>query len=81
VLSGKTVQSFTAAKRPRRVSLGSVRFKLAAGKPKKVVLKLSRASRELLAQRHKLRVQITVTLTSAAKQRTVSHRTLTLRSR
>jgi endoglucanase len=81
VLSGKTVRSFAAKKRQRRVSLGSVRFKLAAGKSKRVVLKLSRTSRKLLARRHTLRVQITVTLTSTAKGHAVSHRTLTLRSR
>jgi endoglucanase len=81
VLSGKTVQSYTAKARRRRISLGSARFKLAAGKSKRVVLKLSRTSRKLLARRHSLKVQITVTLTNSAKARAVSRKTLTLRRR
>ena len=81
VLSGRTVRSYAAKVRKRRVSLGSVRFKLTAGKSKKVVLKLSRTSRKLLGRQRKLRVQVTITLTSPGKPRAVSHRTLTLRSR
>jgi endoglucanase len=82
VLSGQTVSSFavTTAKRPRhRVSLGSVRFRLAAGKPKTVVLKLSKPSRRLLSRRHRLKVQIAITLTNSAQRRSISHRTLTLK--
>ena len=80
VVSGKTVKAYAAAKK-RRVSLGSVRFKLTAGKSKTVVLKLSRKARKLLGRRHSLRVQFTVTLTNSAKQRGVSRRTLTLRTK
>jgi uncharacterized delta-60 repeat protein len=79
VVSGKTVKAYAAAKK-RRVSLGSVRFKLTAGKSKTVVLKLSRKARKLLGHRHSLRVQFTVTLTNSAKQRGVTRRTLTLRT-
>jgi uncharacterized delta-60 repeat protein len=80
VLSGKTVKAYAAAKK-RRVSVGSVRFKLTAGKSKTVVLKLSRKARQLLGRRHSLRVQFTVTLTNSARQRGVSRRTLTLRAK
>src|SRR6185369_6130543 len=64
VVSGKTVKAYAAAKK-RRVSLGSVRFKLTAGKSKTVVLKLSRKARTLLSRRHSLRVKFTVTLTAS----------------
>lgn len=80
-LSGQTVDSFaTTANRQRRhrVSVGSVRFKLAAGTSKAVALKLSRASRRLLSRQHKLTVQITVTLTNAGRRRAVSRHRLTL---
>jgi endoglucanase len=83
VVSGQTVSSFaiTTAKRHRhRVSLGTVHFKLAAGKSKTVVLKLSKASRRLLTRQHKLQVQITIALTNSAKRRGVTHRTLTLKT-
>jgi hypothetical protein len=82
-LTGQTATAFatTAAKhRRQKVSLGTVHFKLSAGKSKTVVLKLSKASRGLLAKRHSLKVQITVTLTNSAKRRSVSHRTLTLKT-
>jgi hypothetical protein len=70
------VKAYAAAKK-RRVSLGSVRFKLTAGKSKTVVLKLSRKGRKLLARRHSLRVKFAITLTGASKS--TSSRTLTLR--
>jgi hypothetical protein len=79
-VSGKTVKAYAAAKK-RKVSVGSVRFKLSANKSKTVVLKLSRKARKLLSRRHSLRVQFTVTLTNSAKQRGVTRRTLTLRSK
>jgi aryl-phospho-beta-D-glucosidase BglC (GH1 family) len=49
-----------------------------AGKAKSVVLKLSKASRKLLAAKHSLKVRITVALTSAGHRRTVLYRTTTL---
>jgi hypothetical protein len=64
--------------RTGHVSLGSVHFKLKAGKSKTVGLKLSKASRKLLARTHKLRVQITITLTNSGHRRSVAHRTITL---
>ena len=80
-LTGQTASSYVvAAARSKRhkVSLGSVRFTLKGGKAKKVVLKLSKASRTLLAAHHRLKVQLTLTLTSATTRRTVIHRTITL---
>jgi endoglucanase len=80
-LTGQTAGSYavTAVKSKRhKVSLGSVRFSLKGGKAKKVVLKLAKGSRKLLASHHRLKVQITLTLTSATTRRTVIHRTITL---
>jgi hypothetical protein len=80
-VTAKTLGKFAAiaSKTHRRqVSLGTVRFSLAAGKPKIVVLKLSKASRRLLLRKHSLKVQITVTLSSLPNPLSVSHRTVTL---
>jgi endoglucanase len=79
-LSGQTVDTFatTASQPHHRVSLGSIRFTLAAGTSKTVALTLSRASRKLLSRQHKLKVQVTVTLTNAGRRRAVSHHMLTL---
>ncbi len=82
VLTGRTVSSFaiaTAKVRRRQVSLGTVHFKLAAGKSKTIMLTLSDASRRLLLRQHKLKVQFTITLTNSAKRRAVAHRTINLR--
>ncbi len=82
-LTGQTVSKYavSAAKVKRnRVSLGSVRFSLKGGKAKTVVLKLSKASRKLLAAHHRLKVQITLTLAGATTRRTVIRRTVTLRA-
>ncbi len=80
-ITGQTVHTYavTAVKhKARKVSLGSVKFSLKAGKSKTVVLKLSKASRRLLAAKRSLKVQITITMTSAGHRRTVLHRTSTL---
>src|SRR5581483_12425188 len=78
-LTGKTVNAYVAIKRkPHKVSLGTVHFKLRAGKSKAVVLKLSKTSHKLLARKHSLKVRITLTLTSAHNRRTIIHRTVTL---
>jgi hypothetical protein len=45
-----------------------------------VVLTLSRASRKLLAARHRVKVQVTITLTGASTRRTIIHRTTTLKT-
>jgi hypothetical protein len=45
---------------------------------KTVVLKLSKASKKMLAAKRSLKVRITITLTSAGHRRTVLHRTTTL---
>jgi hypothetical protein len=82
-LTGQTTSRYavTSVKRKKRarVSLGTVRFSLKAGKAKTVVLKLSKASRKLLVRKRSLKVQITITLTSAGHRRTVLHRTTTLK--
>jgi hypothetical protein len=80
-LTGQTVSKYavaTAKTKRRAVALGSARFSLKAGKAKKIALKLSAPSHKLLRAHHRLKVQITVTLTSAVTRRTVVHRTLVL---
>jgi endoglucanase len=78
-LTGQTVNAYVAIKRkPHKVSLGTVHFTLKAGKSKTVVLRLSKASHKLLANKHSLKVQITIKLTSAHSRATVIHHTLTL---
>ena len=80
-LTGQTVSTYavSAAKAKRhKVSLGLVRFSLTAGKTKIVVLKLSKPSRKLLKAHRRLKVRVTITLTSATTRRTVIGRTLTL---
>jgi len=82
-LTGQTVNSYaeSAAKVKRhKVSLGSVRFSLKAGKTKTVVLKLTKASRKLLVAKRRLKVQMTITLTGPTTRRTVLRRTLTLKA-
>jgi endoglucanase len=80
-ITGQTVNTYavTSVKhKARKVSLGSVKFSLKANKSKTVVLKLSNASKKLLAAKHSLKVQITITLTSPGHRRTILHRTTTL---
>jgi hypothetical protein len=81
-ITGQTVNTYavtTVKHKARKVSLGSVKFSLKADKSKTVVLKLSRASKKLLVAKRSLKVQITITLTSAGHRRTVLHRTTKLR--
>jgi hypothetical protein len=80
-ITGQTVNAYAAKSarhKARKVSLGSVKFSLKAGKPKTVVLKLGKAPKKLLAAKRSLKVQITIRLTSAGHRRTVLHRTTTL---
>jgi endoglucanase len=80
-ITGQTVNTYavsTVKHKAHKVSLGSVKFSLKAGKSQTVVLKLSKASKKLLAAKRSLKVQITITLTSAGHSRTVLHRTTTL---
>jgi hypothetical protein len=80
-ITGQTVNTYavtTVKHKARKVSLGSVKFSLKAGKSKTVVLKLSKASKKLLAAKRSLKVRITITLNSAGYRRTVLHRTTTL---
>lgn len=80
-LSGQTADSFAASSAgPKRhkVSLGTVHFKLTAGKSKSVVLGLSKPSKQLLVAKHSLKARFTVTLNSPANTRTVLRRSATL---
>jgi endoglucanase len=82
-LSGQTVSRYavpTRSSKRRRVALGSVRFSLKAGKTKRVTLKLSKSSHALLLANHRLKVQITLTLTGPSTRRTVIRRTITLKA-
>ncbi|HEX3975949.1 MAG TPA: hypothetical protein VHW96_06765, partial [Solirubrobacteraceae bacterium] len=80
-ITGQTANTYavtTVKHKARKVSLGSVKFSLKAGRSKTVVLKLSKASKKLLAAKRSLKVQIAITLASAGHRRTVLHRTTTL---
>jgi endoglucanase len=81
-LTGQTVSSYAATsvkgKKRRPVSLGTVHFALKAGKAKTVVLVLSKASRRLLAAKHQLEVQITITSAATGRRMTVVRRTIKL---
>jgi endoglucanase len=83
-LTAQTLNTFavTAAKRSRparrRVSLGTVHFKLAANRSKSVVLRLSMQAKRLLVHNRSLRVRITITL-GAGATRSVTQRKVTLR--
>jgi endoglucanase len=80
-LTGQTVSTFAvpaAKQRRRRVSLGTVHFKLSAGRSKTVVLRLSKQSHKLLVSERSLKVQISVTLGSGAT-RSVTRRNVTLK--
>jgi endoglucanase len=78
LISARTVGTFGPKGHRRRVALGSISFKLVAGKSKTVVLTLARSSRTLLSRQHRLKAELTVTLTNAAHRRSVSRRTLTI---
>jgi hypothetical protein len=80
-LSGQTTKAFAVGSKGskrRKVSLGTVNFKLVAGKAKSVVLGLSGSARGLLKSKGALAVRFTLTL-SASKTRTVLYRTATLK--
>jgi hypothetical protein len=81
-IGGQTVNTYRSAgvnRKARKVSLGSARFSLKAGRTKTGVLNLSRASRKLLADKRSLKVKFTITLNSPGHRRTVLHRTTVLR--
>jgi endoglucanase len=80
-LSGQTTKPFkpeSKAHKRRHVPLGTVDFKLPAGKSRSVVLQLSDPAQRLLAARGSLAVGFTLTL-SGPSGRTVLHRTATLK--
>jgi endoglucanase len=82
VISARTAAMFPvgAKHRRRHVSLGSVGFKLKAGSSQTIVLALSRSGRALLARRHSLKAQVTITLIGTGHQKGVSRHTLTLKA-
>jgi hypothetical protein len=82
-LSGLTANSYALPSshgKRRKVSLGNVRFTLAAGKAKSVVLSLSKASRQLLAANGSLKAGFTIKLRSPGAPATVLHRSLMLKT-
>jgi hypothetical protein len=73
-LRAETAKAFATAK-ARRVALGRARFTVAAGKTRKVKVKLTRPGRRLLARKRKLAVRLTLTMTGQKPVR----RTISLR--
>ncbi|MEO9176706.1 MAG: cellulase family glycosylhydrolase [Gaiellales bacterium] len=81
LVSARTVAKFAVSgKHRQRVTLGSVRGILSAGKTRTLTLRFSPAARKLLKRQHTLKVQVTVTLTSSSNVRSVTGRTLTLKA-
>jgi endoglucanase len=80
--SARTVNRYPVGSKHRRklVSLGSAHFTLVSGTSKAITIAFSSTFRALLAHRHSLKVQITITLTNKANQRSVVQRTLTLKA-
>jgi endoglucanase len=81
-VSASTVSLFPVGKKHHKqhIPVGSLHVTVTAGKAKTVTLSFSSASHALLVRLHQLKVQLTITLTNAAKQRSVSQRTLTLKA-
>ncbi|MCW2981206.1 MAG: sle [Solirubrobacterales bacterium] len=80
-LKGETAKGFLAGSKghkPRKVSLGGVNFRLVAGKTRSVILRLTAASRQLLATRHSLATHFTLTLSGPQSRPTVLERAVTL---
>jgi endoglucanase len=79
-IGARTVALYAVGPKHHRqhVTLESTRFKLLAGRSKTVGIRLSSTLRTLIARLHSLKVQVTITLTNAAQQRSVGRRTLTL---
>jgi hypothetical protein len=68
------------AKKGRRVSLGSVNFKLKANKRKLVTLKYTKKVRKLIAKKKKVPVKFTISLKDTAGHTKVIKKTLTLKA-
>lgn len=64
----------------RRISLGSVRFKLKANKRKLVTLKFSKKVRRLIAKYRKVPVKFTINLKDAAGHGKVIKRAITIKA-
>jgi endoglucanase len=82
-LSGRTAKSFAPlsnGKKRHKVSLGSVRFSLAAAKSKTVVLKLSKPAQQLLKTKGSLKARFTIKLQAPGSSPTVLHRSLKLKA-
>ena len=82
-LSGLTAKSYaplsTGGKKRHKVSLGTTKFTLAAGKAKTAVLELSKPSQQLLKAKGSLKAAFTIKLKSPGVATTVLHRSLTLK--
>src|SRR5207244_8912837 len=73
-----TLTSASKAGGAKATTLGSARFKIAAGSTRKVKVKLKTAARKLLARRGKLKVHVRVDAQDAAGHRKASSRNVTL---
>jgi endoglucanase len=82
-LSGLTAKSYaplsTNGKKRHKVSLGTARFTLTAGKAKTVLLTLSKPSQQLLKAKGSLKSRFTIKLKRPGAATTVLHRSLTLK--
>jgi endoglucanase len=81
-ISATTTALFAVGPKHHRqhVTLGSTHVKLLAGRSKTVAIPFSSTLRALIARVHRVKMQVTITLTNAARTHSVSRRTITLQT-
>jgi hypothetical protein len=80
-LTIKTAGRVRAARKARRVKLGSARFTIAPGTSRRIAVKLSRSNRRLVRRLARVRVNLVVTARDQAGNRATTRRTVWLAAR
>jgi hypothetical protein len=70
-----------AARRARRVKLGSARFRIAGGATRRIAVKLSRKHQRLVLRLRRVRVNLDVSALDQAGNRATTRRTVWLTAR
>ena len=73
-----SIQPVAAAAKPKRIKLGTHKFRTAAGKTTRVKVRISRAGREVIRRRGRLGAKLVVTSTDGSGQRKTKQATLKL---
>jgi extracellular elastinolytic metalloproteinase len=79
--AGRVTITRAAARKARRIRLGSARFTIAAGERRRVAVRLSRTGRRLVRRHGRLRVRVVVTARDQAGNRATTGRTVWLTAR